>query len=80
MTLEELKEEARKQGYNLIPIKKYVKLAPCTCGRKRIEEWYAVDIHMWQYKCPNCGLTGYPGVTHDKAKIGWNKKVEEKNE
>lgn len=39
MTIEELRAEAKKLGYNLIPINKKEKLLPCTCGCKRREHW-----------------------------------------
>lgn len=34
MTFEELKAEAKKQGYNLIKVKEYVPHVRCTCGKR----------------------------------------------
>lgn len=78
MTLDELKTEANKLGYKLVPIKKYVSRLPCICGQKyKVELWLDTNIGMFAYKCPKCGLKGYPSSSREGAKLNWNRKVEE---
>lgn len=79
MTLEELKTEANKLGYKLVPIKKYVSRSTCVCGQKyKVELWLDTSgTGMFFYKCPKCGLKGYPASSREGAKLNWNRKVEE---
>lgn len=52
MTLDELKEEAKKLGYRLTPIRKKETLKPCICGCFKPNKW-----HMEggvKYRCPMC--------------------------
>lgn len=80
MTFEELRIEAKKQGYNLTPIRKYERLKPCKCGRKYATLWilggYNPDGDRF-YKCPYCGLKGPIGRNGEDAKRKWNKFVGE---
>lgn len=75
MTLEELKVEAKTQGYRLVKIEQYVKLKPCHCGRKLIDEWFGPDGIF--YKCPKCGHEGKCAKTKRDARIKWNESVTE---
>ena len=76
MSLDELKAEAKALGYKLIPITPYIKLLPCKCGRKRLEQWYRTDgSGCIFFKCPVCGLSAPDGVTEREARKNWNKMV-----
>ena len=76
MTLEELKEEAKKLGYDLIPRKKYISLKPCMCGRKRLCEWWDGRNDVWFYKYPECDREAPGGKTHTEARRKWNEMIE----
>ena len=74
LTVQELKERAKKMGYNLIPIKKREKLLPCVCGRKRLECWVnAVDC-IKTVRCPICGLEA-KGSTEYESRHAWNEMI-----
>lgn len=77
MTVDELKAEAKAQGYKLMPITPYIKLSPCKCGRKRVEQWYHGDCIF--FKCPICGLKSAEGKTQREARKNWNAMVEVDN-
>lgn len=74
MTLEELKAEAKKHGYNLIKQKEKVYLLPCVCGCNRRAKWYSA--YSITLKCNNCGRSA-TGDTELDAKKQWNRMVEE---
>jgi len=76
MTLEELKKEAKAQGYKLIPIKAEEKFLPCTCGSNRREHW-----SRWNGKemiitlqCIRCGKR-VSGISEADAKHKWNDMI-----
>ena len=81
MTLEELKAEAKKQGYNLIKYNPLPKIKPCTCGRKKyFKRMYNI---AWEGRergenvaicCPDCGRMMW-GVNEREARERWNKAV-----
>lgn len=73
MTLEELRAEAKAQGYRLVKIQPYVKLKPCPCGRKLIDSWYRPSGIF--YRCQNCGHNGGLAETDREARIKWNESV-----
>ena len=75
MTLEELKAEAKAQGYRLIKIQPYIRIMPCKCGTKRINHWYYSNKGEF-YKCPNCGLEAPLGKNDREARKLWNQMVE----
>lgn len=75
MTLDELKAEAKAQGYRLVKITPYVKLKPCLCGRKLLETWYGPDGEF--YKCPTCEHRGEAGKTNRDARIKWNESLKQ---
>ena len=75
MTLDELKTESEKLGYRLVKNQPYIRLLPCTCGRKKVEEWFGVrDNHF--YACPRCGKKSPPAKTTRGARISWNEMIE----
>lgn len=91
MTLEELKAEAEKLGYELRkkkPAAKYVPFLPCLCGGTRHYEWITGEKlpgeRNWRvvsfFECSKCGLKSkeYPGKTDNEAREGWNRMIEER--
>lgn len=76
MTLEELKAEADRHGYYLEKKKKYIKLMPCVCGKKRINLWCSSLNHTWFYICPECGRESQESKTKIGAKKNWNSLME----
>lgn len=77
MTLEELKAEAKAQGYKLMPIYPYIKLSPCRCGRKKPEQWYRTDgSGTIFFMCPICDFAGPDCKTEREARKAWNAAVE----
>ena len=79
MTFEELKAEAKKQGYNLVKIPERITLLPCPiCGSKRTEQWF--DHFGTFRKCQSCNFRGDNANTDRKAKKKWNEAVIEYEE
>ena len=76
VTDEEFKVEAKRRGYNLIPIAKKVIMFPCVCGRVRIA-CYCISGGYEFYQC-KCGLVGEKGKNNKQARLNWNKMIEEK--
>jgi Zn ribbon nucleic-acid-binding protein len=75
MTVEELKAEAKKLGYRIIPEPERITLMPCPlCGKKRTEEWYEQGGLRFR-QCANCGFKGGSGRTAKDAKAKWNDAV-----
>lgn len=83
MTLEKVKAEAKKLGYKLIPIKKYVKVLPCpVCGKKRTSEWTIMNLSgkdTFRRVCHNCGFQGNLADRSSKTIEAWNDAVNEYN-
>lgn len=78
MTLEELKAEAKRQGYKLIKEKPYIALEKCPkCGKKpRLRVYVGTD--QYQCDCTNRSMGWYRNES--KAKEAWNERVKgEKN-
>ena len=76
MDIEELKEEAKKLGYNLIKKKPYVKLLPCPCGNKNSVYFdYTKDWQKYA-TCSKCGFVGSPAKRIYEARENWNKAVQ----
>ena len=75
MTVEELKAEAKKLGYKIIPVSESIKLLPCVCGCKRRTHWWTVKGMF--YQCNQCGLKAPIGENETEAKKLWNKMIEE---
>lgn len=76
MTVEELKLEAAKLGYNIIKKAENIKFLPCVCGYNKRNLWFCSN-NMCFYKCQRCGFSGYKGKTQNEAKRNWNKAIEE---
>lgn len=75
MTLEELKAEAKRQGYKLIKDEN-IKFEPCLCGGTRREWWSGPE--GVKVVCLRCGLES-PWVPRSKGKNGvkksWNAMI-----
>ena len=79
MTLEELKKEAKKQGYYVMkPTSIYTKFLPCTCGYNKRTEVHAEDTFAIAYKCKKCGLQSEFREKAEWARQAWNEMIEEK--
>lgn len=77
MTFEELKKEAKHQGYNLIKIKPREKFLPCTCGAKR-HQWHNY-VNGRSVACKRCGKESpiVPKSSTDNEVISaWNRMIE----
>ena len=76
MTYEELKAEAKRQGYKLIKIPEKIVFSNCICGagqRKR-HHYYTTGNEQF-YECRECGFRSPSAKTQRQAKINWNKAV-----
>lgn len=74
MTLDELKIEAKAQGYRLVKIPESIRLFPCpVCGAKRTEQWY--DCFGTFRKCKICAFRGESAKNDREAKKKWNDAV-----
>lgn len=83
MTFEELKEEAKRQGYKLIKIIPKETFLPCVCGCNKRTWW----INPWDetkyVECQKCGLKteGVSTSCSDNEVIKqWNKMVLKKKQ
>ncbi len=79
MTFEELKAEAKAQGYRLLPCKNYKeKLLPCTCGCNRRDHRFGWDGDKGQHKvileCQKCGKKA-SGTSEVNAIHNWNEMI-----
>lgn len=72
MTLEELKKEADRFGYNLVKKSRPDKLLPCKCGHNRREHWHMQ--HGVKLKCMGCGEE-VVGKNMADAMRNWNRKA-----
>ena len=76
MTLEELKAEAKKQGYSLVKRPTYVPLKKC-CNCQSKSHLRQFNDGFWKYwKCVKCGLTARGSSTDKKARENWNVAVQ----
>ena len=73
MTVKELRAEANKLGYNIIPKPEYIKFVPCICGHNRRQLWFTPN--GMKYECKNCGMTSPEGKTERDAKKKWNEMI-----
>ena len=73
MTLEELKAEAKRQGYKLIKAKR-PRFEPCLCGHN-VHQWVS-GPKGWAVYCKHCGLQG-PWVkkSHNAVIVAWNEMI-----
>lgn len=76
MTLEELKAEAKRQGYKLIKAKR-PRFEPCLCGHN-VHQWCS-GPEGWMVYCKHCGLES-PWVKGGNAAVieAWNAMILEK--
>ena len=76
MTFEELKAEAKRQGYNLMPIHKRPKLLPCTCGCNRRGHLSKYEDGVWHdgLRCKRCGKTAW-GIGETEVIEAWNEII-----
>lgn len=77
MTVEELRNEAKKLGYRLVKDRPTTKLLPCpVCGSKRTIEWVHTDAAGgYTRECHMCDFRAKRGKTKTEARENWNKKV-----
>lgn len=74
--LEDLKQIADKLGYSLVKKQPRIKLEPCKCGRKQIDEWVVSGSKSgYIRKCCSCGLRAEVGKTKREARENWNKMI-----
>ena len=76
LTLEELKAEAKRQGYKLIKAKR-PRFERCLCGHN-VHQWVS-GPKGWAVYCKHCGLQG-PWVkkSHNAVIVAWNAMILEK--
>lgn len=74
-TIEELKKEANRLGYNIIKKKERIKLLPCICGCNKRTHWYKIQYRG--LRCTKCGLEAAVRVEESESalKKEWNHKV-----
>ena len=76
MTLEELKAEAKRQGYKLVKAKR-PRFEPCLCGHN-VHQW-ASGPKGWAVYCKHCGLYGpWAKKSHNAVIVAWNEMILEK--
>ena len=77
MTFEELKAEAKRQGYHLVPDKPYEKIKPCKCGnnqREHVHRYSKYDDLEYGLRCKKCGFTVWT-FTENALRKEWNAEV-----
>ena len=76
MTLEELKAEAKRQGYKLIK-DKHPRFERCLCGHN-VHQWVS-GPKGWAVYCKHCGLYGpWAKKSHNAVIVAWNAMILEK--
>ena len=79
MTYEELKAEAKAQGYKLIKITPKIRFENCPfCGatRRLVHPWFNTTSGTIRFQCSRCGFASNDWAKTEKnAKILWNKSV-----
>ena len=71
MTYEELKAEAKRQGYQLSKIKKHVPHVRCVCCGKRGELWHCPDGDFIMCSGLSCIAQSKPAPSERRAWINW---------
>lgn len=75
MTIEELKAEAKRQGYSLIKKQPYIALKKCPkCGKTPLI-WFRNIDNKKQYMC-DCDRVIKWQKTERQARIAWNEEIE----
>ena len=77
MTVEELKAEAAKLGYNIIPKRTMPRKTPCVCGANDRTTWWTHDGVFLE--CNNCHKRSPKGKTEYDVIIKWNEMIEREN-
>ena len=76
MTLEELKAEAKRQGYKLIKAKR-PRFEVCLCGHN-VHQWVC-GPEGWAVYCKHCGLESPRAKkSHNAVIVAWNAMILEK--
>lgn len=77
MTVEELKAEAKRQGYKLIKSEN-LRFERCLCGHN-VHQWCSRNGNQQMVYCKHCGLES-PWVTGGSAKVieAWNRMILER--
>ena len=76
LTLQELKAEAKRQGYKLIKAKR-PRFEPCLCGHN-VHQWVS-GPKGWAVYCKHCGLYGpWAKKSHNAVIVAWNAMILEK--
>ena len=75
MDIFELKAEALKLGYRLIPITKNPRKLPCVCGCNRRTKWWTKDGIY--FECNNCHKQSPVGKSEFDAVNKWNEMIGE---
>lgn len=76
MTYEELKAEAKAQGYKLVKAQKYVPLFNCPVCGEHPKLWHRGDEES--YQCRECGVEGPWKDSERQARLAWNKVAGDK--
>ena len=73
LTWEELKAEAKRQGYKLIKAKR-PRFEPCLCGHN-VHQWVS-GPEGWMVYCKHCGLNS-PWAAKNKTSVieAWNEMI-----
>lgn len=73
LTLEELKAEAKRQGYKLIKAKR-PRFEPCLCGHN-VHQWVS-GPKGWAVYCKHCGLyVPWVKKSHNAVIVAWNEMI-----
>ena len=76
LTLQELKAEAKRQGYKLVKAKR-PRLERCLCGHN-VHQWVS-GPEGWAVYCKHCGLEGpWAKKSHIAVIVAWNTMILEK--
>ena len=76
LTLQELKAEAKRQGYKLIKAKR-PRFERCLCGHN-VYQWVS-GPKGWAVYCKHCGLYGpWAKKSHNAVIVAWNAMILEK--
>ena len=75
MTIEELKAEAKRQGYSLVKKQPYIALKKCPkCGNKPVL-WVRTIDDKQKYDCDCVWIVEWQ-KTDRQARVAWNEAIE----
>lgn len=75
MTVNELREEAKKLGYGIIKLKNKEKFEYCVCGHNRRRMTFNSTNNKVAYYCLNCNFTAPYGEDELDARSKWNEAI-----